>query len=168
MRYCTKCKKLINNDDKTACVFCGRKTITDPNHFSPVKLITANGFEFERIRAALDDADIPYSYNEAPMDAGIQILNSAPPENCDIYVPLSAYSDACDILAGIGALKEADMPDSTDEMLSNAKKEAQSEELTPSKARTIRMLSLIAFLLILAGVTFLTDFVIELIRSAFS
>ena len=168
MRYCTKCKKIIKAENETACPFCGRKTISDPSHFSPVKLITANGFEFERIRASLDDADIPYSYNEAPRDAGIQILNSAPPENCDIYVPLSAYSDACDTLAGIGAFKEEDMPDSSDEMLTNARESAKAEDLDPSNAKKIRILSLIAFILILAGVTFLTDFIIELIKSAFS
>ena len=75
--------------------------------------------ELERIRAALHDADIPYSYQEARRDTGIQILNSAPPENCDVFVPLSAYNDALEVLIGIGALKENDIPDIDDENKGN-------------------------------------------------
>ena len=96
MRYCTKCKILTRDHEK--CPFCSRKTIDNPSHFSPVRIITANGFELERIRAALNDAGIPYSYNESVKDTGLQILNSAPPENCDVYVPLSAYAQACELL----------------------------------------------------------------------
>ncbi len=166
MHYCTRCKELYSEDKEILkCPACGRKTIDNPNHFSPVKIITANGFELERIRAALNDGDIPYSYNESARDAGIQILNSAPPENCDVYVPLSAYPDAMEILAGIGAIKEVNLPDNSDEMFAKAKKEAEEEDLPPQKAQIIRILSAAAFLILIAGVVWLTDFIVELIKN---
>ena len=166
MRYCTKCKILTRDHEK--CPFCSRKTIDNPSHFSFFFIITANGFELERIRAALNDAGIPYSYNESVKDTGLQILNSAPPENCDVYVPLSAYAQACELLTGIGALKEEPDIPADDELLENAKKDAKREELDPQKAKRIRIISLIVFLLILAAVAFITDFIVDMIIRAFS
>ena len=167
MRYCTKCRRLIEDDNEQKCSVCGRKTISDPSHYSPVKIVTANGFELERIRASLDDADIPYSYQETYRDAGIQILNSAPPENCDVFVPLSAYRDASDVLIGIGALSEGDAAKIDEQTANKAKKAAEDEELPPRKARMIRILSGIGFLLLLALVVWLTDFLFDFVKALF-
>lgn len=166
MRYCTKCKKLYKGDETEKCFVCGKKTISDPSHYSPVNVVTANGFELERIRAALHDADIPYSYQEARKDAGIQILNSAPPENCDVFVPLSAYEKTMDVLIGIGAVKE-DISQADTEKLREAEKAAEDEELPPEKARRIRILSGIAFILLLVLVVWLVDIGFEFVKSLF-
>lgn len=170
MKYCTKCKKLFMKDHKEVCPNCSRKLISDPNHFSPVHIVTANGFELERIRAALNSAEIPYSYQEELHDAGIQILNSAPPENCEVFVPISAYDDAVDTLVGIGAIKDDDIPDINEEnkqQLKLSKKKSEEEELSPQKARLVRILSAIAFLIILTGVVYFTDFLIAVVKSWF-
>ena len=53
MRYCTKCKKLYKGDETEKCFVCGKKTISDPSHYYPVNVVTANGFELERIRAKM-------------------------------------------------------------------------------------------------------------------
>lgn len=166
MRYCTKCKKLYKGDETEKCLVCGKKTISDPSHYSPVNVVTANGFELERIRAALHDADIPYSYQEARRDTGIQILNSAPPENCDVFVPLSAYEKTMDVLIGIGAVKE-DISQADTEKLREAEKAAEDEELPPEKARRIRILSGIAFILLLVLVVWLVDIGFEFVKSLF-
>ncbi len=167
MKYCSKCKKLYNNDTLTHCADCSRRLISDPHYSSPVRLVTANGFEFERIRAAIDSAEIPYSYQEAKNDTGIQILNSAPPENCDIFVPLNAYRDAVDILIGIGALNDVPVELSEQDInkLKDDTKKAKEEELPEDKARLIRILSIIAFLIVLAGVAFATDALTGWIKS---
>ena len=171
MKYCGKCKRLFADDSLANCKSCGRRLISDPSHYSPVYLITANGFEFERIRSAIGSAEIPYSYHESVHDAGIQILNSAAPENCDIFVPLSSYADARDILAGIGAWKEEDILDFSEddeEKLRKAKKTAEQEpELSPRKAAVIRIVSMIVFLGVLVGVAFLSDLLIGLIKGLF-
>lgn len=166
MRYCTKCKKLYKGDETEKCLVCGKKTISDPSHYSPVNVVTANGFELERIRAALHDADIPYSYQEARRDTGIQILNSAPPENCDVFVPLSAYEKTMNVLIGIGAVKE-EISQADTEKLREAEKAAEDEELPPEKARRIRILSGIAFILLLVLVVWLVDIGFEFVKSLF-
>ena len=166
MRYCTKCKKLYKGDETEKCFVCGKKTISDPSHYSLVNVVTANGFELERIRAALHDADIPYSYQEARKDAGIQILNSAPPENCDVFVPLSAYEKTMNVLIGIGAVKE-EISQADTEKLREAEKAAEDEELPPEKARRIRILSGIAFILLLVLVVWLVDIGFEFVKSLF-
>lgn len=55
MKYCSKCKRL-HNDEETVCKNCKAqlKTITDEN--TPVYLLTASGFELQRVKAALEDA----------------------------------------------------------------------------------------------------------------
>lgn len=173
MKYCGKCKKLYFNTEDAKCPVCNRKFIDEPSHFSPVYLITANGFELERIRASLDSANIPYSYQNEKRETGIRILNSAPPENCEVFVPISAYHDAVDTLIGIGAIKDNNIPyinENDLKKLNDSKAEAKKadEELSPKKARIVRILSFIAFLLILAATVYLADFIIALVKNFFT
>ncbi len=169
MRYCTHCKTIFN-DNVTVCKKCGKKTISNPNHYSPINIITANGFELERIKASLSDSDIPFSVQETQQDTGLQILNSAPPENCNVFVPLSSYDDAVSVLVGIGALKDNEIPEideQTQSYIKKSKKNAQETQLSPKKARIVRILSFIGFLLVLVGVVYLTDFLISFIKPLF-
>ncbi len=163
MKYCTKCKKIYNNSAERCC---GKKLTVNPSTFSPVAAVTANGFELERIRAALNDAEIAYSVQQIKKDTGLQILNSAPPENCTVYVPLCDYDAALSVLIGIGAIDEAAAPEFSDEdiqELQKAKEQAESEELSPRKRFWVRLLSLIGFLLILTGVAYLTDWLLSFV-----
>ena len=169
MKYCTRCKRIFFNAEKESCPLCQRKITENPNHYSPVYAVTANGFELERIRSVLDSEGISYSFNEARHDAGIQILNSAPPENCDIYIPLCEYEKAIELLKGAGAVSEEEAPEpdeSSKEQLQQASRKAADEHMDPKKARTVRIFSAIAFLLLLVGAVYLTDFIIALIKTA--
>lgn len=173
MKYCSKCKKIYFDFEGERCPSCNRKLIDEPNHFSPVYIITANGFELERIRAALESADIPYSYQNEKRETGIRILNSAPPENCEVFVPVSAYQDAVDVLVGIGAITEDNIPEINKddiEKLNKTKKEAakEEEELSPGKARIIRIFSFIGFLLILAATVYFADVIVALVKNFFA
>ena len=170
MKYCSKCKKIHHNKELTQCPKCRRKLIDDPNYNSPVNIITANGFELERIKSALIDAEIPFSVKEERYDTGLQILNSAPPENCSFFVPLSRYDEAVDTLIGISALDENTLPalDTEDEaFLEKSRENEKNDELPEDKARMIRILSFIAFLAILAGFVFLTDHLLSFITPLF-
>ncbi len=106
LKYCSKCKNLHFSKELDKCPRCGKRLIDEPSHYSPVKIVTANGFELERIRSALTQADIPFSVTEEKYDTGLQILNSAPPENCAFCVPIAHYDKAVETLVGIGALDE--------------------------------------------------------------
>lgn len=170
MKYCTHCKLIFSNDNKINCPKCRKKLISNPNHYSAVNIITANGFELERICSALTDADIPFSVQETRNDTGIKILNSAPPENSNIFVPLSSYEDALNTLIGINAVKDNHIPEFDDEMqdeLKKAKASAQKEDISPKKRFWVKILSFIGFLAILAGVVYLTDYLMSLIKPLF-
>ncbi len=165
MRYCTKCHRLFTADAPESCRFCSRTLINDPSEDSPVRMLSANGFELERICAALKGEGIPCSYQHERRDGGIQILNSAPIENCDVFVPLRFYNEARDTLIGIGAIGEegADEPDIPEP----EEKKTPEEDLSSGRARAIRILSVILFLGLIAAAVFLTDFVVALIQNLF-
>lgn len=168
MKYCTKCKKLLTKDTHEACPACGRPLISDPNQYSTVYIVTANGFELERIKAALTEQDIPFTVQQTKDDTGLQILNTAPLENCRVFVPLSYYSDAVSLLVGIGALQEADELDEADEQRLREERSATREELSPRKAFWIKLLSIIIFIALIAGVVFLADMIGRFINPHFS
>lgn len=167
MKYCTKCKKLYNDNSAECCSACGKALISDPSHYSPVNIVTANGFELERIKAALTDSDIPFSVRECADDTGLQILNSAPPENCTIFVPLAYYTQTTELLIGIGALKEADELSEEDEQHVAAEKEKNEEEMSPRKRFWVKLLSIILFIGLIAGVIFLADLIGRFINPSF-
>lgn len=58
MKLCTKCKHL-HNDEDAVCSNCNSplESITDEN--TPVYLLSAEGFELERVKTALEDNSIP-------------------------------------------------------------------------------------------------------------
>lgn len=169
MKYCTKCK-LIADDGKTVCTKCGKKLISNPNHYSAVKVITANGFELERIRAAFTDSEISFSVQQTKNDTGLQILNSAPPENCDVFVPISDYNEAVSVLVGIGAIKDNNIPEideQTKKDVDKARQEAEDNEMSPRKRFWVKLLSFLGFLLIIAAVTYFSDYIGSLIKQLF-
>ena len=167
MKYCTKCKKIYISDESESCNLCGKKLINNPSHYSPVHIVTANGFELERIKAALTEAQIPFTVNESRADAGIQILNSAPVENCSVMIPLSFYTEASDLLIGIGALKEAEEISEDDELKLKEARQKEENELSPRKSFWIKLLSIIIFIALIGGVIFLADLIGRLINPNF-
>ena len=166
MKYCSKCKKIHTNKDLKNCPTCKRKLIDNPSHYSPVNLITANGFELERIHSALTQADIAFSVKEENYDTGLQILNSAPPENCSFFVPLSYYDKAVETLIGIGALSEEaveEIDKADKEYLEKAREQEKKDELPEEKARLIRILSFLGFIAVLVGFSILVDYLLSFI-----
>ena len=168
MKYCTRCKSITDNDKAEICTECRKKLISDPAPSSPVRIITAEGFEFQRICAALDDGKLPYSYSQEKNDALFRAAVPSAAAYNEIFVPLTYYPDAQSILEEIGAkderppvmLSEEDM-----QRLERAKAAENSDEMSPGKARAIRIVSGIGFLLILAAVAFATDWAIALIKA---
>lgn len=167
MKYCTKCKKVCSDSEKTLCPVCSKEMISDPSHYSPVNIVTANGFELERIKAALKENNIPFTVQEAKADTGLQILNSAPLENSCVFVPLSFYNQAVELLMGIGAIKEADEINEEDEKKLIEERESEDGEMSPRKRRLVKILSALAFIALLAAVVFLADFLGRLINPYF-
>ncbi len=167
MKYCTKCKKIYTDTDRTACVLCGRELISNPNQYSPVDIVTANGFELERIKSALTEESIPFSVRECRDDTGLQILNAAPPENSCISVPLGYYTQTMELLIGIGALQEADELSEEDEKKLQEERTATKQELSPRKSFWIKVLSILLFIGLIAATVFLADIIGRFINPNF-
>ena len=70
------------------------------------------------------------------------------------------------VLIGIGAVKE-EISQADTEKLREAEKAAEDEELPPEKARRIRIISGIAFILLLVLVVWLVDIGFEFVKSLF-
>lgn len=166
MKYCSKCKNLHFSKELDKCPRCGKKLINEPSHYSPVKIVTANGFELERIKSALTQADIPFSVSEEKYDTGLQILNSAPPENCAFCVPIAHYDKAVETLVGIGALSEEkihELDKEDEEFLEKSRQKEKDEELPEGKARLIRIFSFLGFLIVLVGFAYLVDWLLSFV-----
>ena len=94
MKYCSKCKRL-HNDEETVCKNCRAqlKTITDEN--TPVYLLTASGFELQRVKAALEDSTVPCDATikkcmENKYSKSIKAYTGYDDLTYDVYVPYSA------------------------------------------------------------------------------
>ncbi len=168
MKVCKSCSHTVENN-ANRCTFCGGKLaeITDKN--TPVYLISATGFEADRIVAALEDSGIP-CFKKSKV-----ISNHPNPmgmENglCEVMVPYSAFDDALTVCRGIGAgVSEAERA----EEIPASEEEAealpeQEEEMSESKKRVVRILSAIAFIIIVALVIYGTDFITGWIKGLFS
>ena len=165
MKYCPKCKRIYNSDEPQNCLICARKLINDPTRYSPVNIITANGFELERIKAALTDSKIPFSVQETAKDTGIQILNAAPPENGSVFVPLGFYTEACELLTGIGAMKEAEELNEDDKKkLKEECEKSETEFSDKSNSFLSKLLFIIMFAAMIAAVVFVADLLIPILN----
>ena len=170
MKYCSKCKRL-HNDEETVCKNCKAqlKTITDEN--TPVYLLTASGFELQRVKAALEDSTVPCDATikkcmENKCSKSIKAYTAY-----DVYVPYSAYEKAFDTCVGIGAIKleGEEILDEDVEYTENDGEtlDEQFEKMTGAKRTTVRIVSALLLLLIVAGVVFGTDAIMNFIKEFF-
>ena len=190
MKYCSKCKRL-HNDEETVCKNCKAqlKTITDEN--TPVYLLTASGFELQRVKAALEDSTVPCDATikkcmENKYSKSIKAYTGYDDLTYDVYVPYSAYKlrwgmkaqkkksayeKAFDTCVGIGAIKleGEEILDEDVEYTENDGEtlDEQFEKMTGAKRTTVRIVSALLLLLIVAGVVLGTDAIMNFIKEFF-
>ena len=164
MKYCKKCKH-IHDDKFDICTECRKPqplySIEDEN--TPVFLISASGFEIERIRSALESGGIPSDCAARKNNISADAVTGADLNDKDILVPFSAYEQAYDICVGIGAIKPEGEEITVDE--SDVERVASGEEvveMSPAKRTTVKIVSalmiIILFCLVIWGTDFLTGF----------
>lgn len=160
MKYCSKCKKLIFSDDIKCS--CGKKLTENPNDDVPVVLIVAESVDKERIKASLDDSDIPYSMQIQNDRTNVTSVPGIETAAYRFLVPLGFYKKAVDVLVGISAME---LPEHYDDILTTD--EPEWEEMSPTKRNVVRILSALGFIILVwlcvAGV----DLIAELITSLF-
>lgn len=174
MKYCKKCNLLVkNNIDK--CTECGNLLDnSQPLDKSPVVVVTASGFEKERICTILEEKNIPYSVRVVTKK-GIPTQSDAVTGNSKtahhIIVPYEFYNKAMEQLVGINAVN---LTDDELQSLTEALEREESSGKKPSaddyfsvKNRVIRIVSAIAFFALVALVIFGVDAVMAIIKAFF-
>lgn len=171
MKLCTKCKHL-HNDEDTICGCCNSalESITDEN--TPVYLLSAQGFELERIKTALEDNLIPCESVVSDKELKKQEFFSKNTSKCALLVPFAAYEKAYDICIGIGAIKEDDTKilefDGEQVLEKQPTLDDKFEEMSGVKRTTVRVFSAIAFLALIALAVYGTDAIMAFIKGFFN
>ncbi len=174
MKYCVECKKLCNSAD-TICTDCNKKfrEIKDINE--PVLLTVVGGVDRNIVCGALTDADIPFvekNYDKGGVSNEIVTGYDAKLLNIAVLVPYSAIPKAYEAITSAGV-----EPRFGDEILEEAKADIENyklkmkalEEVPMSNAKrtTVKVLSAIAFIILIALAVFGTDYITGLIKNLF-
>ena len=164
MKYCNKCKRTYD-DSQERCTNCKSKKpllpIEDEN--TPVYLISADGFERERIQTALTDNGIPSDSIIREEDIMPKAVKGYSTSWRDILVPYSAYDKAYDICVGIGAVK----PEGEVKVIEEEAEAEEFEDMPPAKRTTVKIISAILFIIIASMVIFGTDAITGFIKGLF-
>ncbi len=174
MKYCVECKKLCNSAD-TMCKDCNKKynEITDINE--PVLLCVVGGVERNIVNGALKDADIPFvekQYGKLGVANEIVTGYDAKLLNIAIEVPYCAVVKAYDAITAVGIQARFDdaVLESARADIENYKmklKDDENVEMSSAKRTTVKVLSALAFLILVALAVLGTDYVMELIKNLF-
>lgn len=167
MKYCKKCKH-IHNDSDEKCSVCSKPLmkITDDN--TPVYLITASGFELQRIKTALEDNGVPCDTISLKRSYSAEAVTGYDTAEYDLLVPYAAYEKSYDICVGIGAIREDGeeiIEDGSFPANENTESlDEQFEKMSRVKRTTVRVVSAVLFLILIAAVIYGTDFITGFIK----
>lgn len=169
MKYCKKCKHL-HNDNKELCTACKKPLYEITDETTPVYLISAGGFELQRIKTALEDSKIPCDSIPQKYTTSAEAVTGYDMSYRDIVVPYAAYEKAYDVCVGIGAIKKGEEeiieePDNNSEY--NAEPE-EFEQMDSKKRMIVRIVSAAFLIIIFALVIYGTDFITGFIKGLFS
>jgi hypothetical protein len=167
MKYCSKCKHL-HNDDEQNCNECKclLSDITDEN--TPVFILSAGGFELERIKTAFEDNQIPCYAVSQKKNLSADAVTGKSDIDSDLLVPYSAYEKAYDLCVGIGAIDKEDAEILADGISDNENIKSDDEEfeqMSSAKRTTIRVVSAILLIVLFCAVIWGTDFITALIKN---
>ena len=175
MRFCKSCKSIYTesgpNGDRCTC--CGKKLaqITDINE--PVRLCVYGGTERAMLSGMLTDADIPFvEVNDVPQGVANELVTGYDVKlnNIVVTVPFQALPKANELLNGIETIdnKIEPMMDDIQAYIERLKAgEIEKKEMSPAMRTTVKVVSAILFLLLIAAVVLGTDKITELIKGLF-
>lgn len=102
MKYCPHCCTLFKRG--AVCPECKRELKKEIRESDPVTVVKADGFERERIVAALRDNGVPCVEQFDRKERSADAVTGKLAARVKIQVPYAALEQAKDILIGIGAL----------------------------------------------------------------
>lgn len=174
MKFCPVCKKMYNGTQEK-CTLCNKKyqQITDINE--PVMLCVTGGIERNMICGALKDAEIPFveqSYGAPGVANEVVTGYDAKLLNISILVPYSAFPKAYEIAQSVGVCDDMDeqfveLVNEDIEKYKQSLDSADDTQMSAAKRTTIKVVSAIAFLIIIGAVVIGTDAITEWIKNLF-
>lgn len=173
MKYCKTCKALFSASAER-CEDCSKKLydITDINE--PVRLCVIGGTERAMLRGLLEDAQIPFvESNVQPQGVANEIVTGYDVKlsNIAVIVPFSALPKANELLKSIETV-----PNHIDPMMGEIETEIErlkttvkddNSSMSPALRTTIKVITAILFLILLAVVVLGTDKLLEIIKGLF-
>ena len=161
MKYCPICKSLAHDGDNR-CPVCGKKLsrVTDINE--PVRLCIVGGTERAMLCGLLDDAEIPYlQTNVQPQGVANEIVTGFDVKlsNIAVLVPFQALPEASELLSSIETVNNPVEPmmDEINAHIEYLRANPDANAMSPGRARAVKIITLIIFLLLVAGAVFATD-----------
>ena len=160
----------------------GRKRIQDENDKIHVYIKVINNQKLAGLKRSMEQKVQMADYYRKSGYSMEKLIEKYPMQNdvnnilyddltYDVYVPYSAYEKAFDTCVGIGAIKlegeeildeEVEYTENDGETL-----DEQFEKMTGAKRTTVRVVSALLLLLIVAGVVFGTDAIMNFIKEFF-
>ena len=172
MKFCKTCKKLCFGD---TLPFDGckhkLKEIEDINE--PVRLCIAGGTERAMLTGMLKDAQIPFvEENVYPQGVANEIVTGYDVKlsNISVVVPFSALPKASEIVSSIETLTneiEPHLDEINAEILRLKEQMDERDSMNPALRTTIKVITALLFLAIIAIVVFGTDAIIGWIKNLF-
>ena len=172
MKYCKVCKQLCFGE---TLPFDGCKhklrNIEDMNE--PVRLCIAGGTERAMLTGMLNDNEIPYVEEPVyPQGVANEIVTGYDVKlsNISVVVPFSALPKASELVGTIETLHNDIEPHMDEIKAEIARLQAQKDEaksMNPALRTTIKVLSAIAFMALVALAVFGTDAITSWIKSLF-
>ena len=172
MKYCKVCKQLCFDG---ALPFDGCKhklrEIEDINE--PVRLCIAGGTERAMLTGMLKDAEIPYVEEPVyPQGVANEIVTGYDVKlsNVSVVVPFSALPKACELVGTIETLQntyEPHMDEIKAEISRLIAEKQEAKQMNPALRTTIKVITALIFLALIALAVFGTDALTSWIKSLF-
>ena len=174
MNYCKVCKSIFKDGDER-CPECGKKLVPITDINEPVRLCIVGGTERALLCGLLDDAGIPYLENNTyPQGLANEIVTGYDVKlsNINLTVPFSALPKASELLSSVETLKNPVEPMMDDikthiEKLQKCEVKEEEKAMSPALRTTIKVITAILFLLLVAFVVLGTDKIMEIIKGLF-
>lgn len=173
MKFCKSCKALYSAGEDY-CPECRKKLydITDINE--PVRLCVIGGTERAMLCGMLDDAKIPFvesNYRQQGVANEVVTGYDVKLNNISVVVPFQALPEASELLNAIETVENRIEP-MMEEIRAHilrlkSSSDGEEKKMSPAARTTIKVLSAIAFLILVAVVVLGTDKITELIKGLF-
>ena|GEM_PF-881536 len=174
MKYCKTCKALYPDKDEY-CPACRKKLAQIKDINEPVRLCVIGGTERALLTGLLTDAEIPFvEDNTYPQGLANEIVTGYDVKlsNISLLVPFSALPKASELLSSIETVENpvssyVNEINAQIERLKSGTPEEEEKTMSPALRTTIKVITALLFLILVAVVVLGTDKIMELIKGLF-